>query len=96
MLWFKVRAEEGNFDRATAQQIANGLNLISAQTVKEICDEMVLDQELDMTSVVHRTRKDGSQITKCLYLPYCMDEWRDAWLEEKYLSEASQMGLFDL
>lgn len=95
MQWFKTRSEKGVFDRATAQKISNGLHMISAQGIKEICDEMVKERVLDVKTVVHRTRKDGSTIEKSLYIPYSVDEWRDAWLDREYLKAKGQMSMFD-
>jgi hypothetical protein len=96
MLWFKLRAEKGDFESATSSQIANGLHMISAQKVKEICDEMVEEKSLNCKSIVHRTRKDKSQIIKSVYVPFCMDEWFDAWQEERAAYGMEQLGLFDL
>lgn len=96
MAWFKIRAEKGHFEAVTAQAVANGLRVISAQKIKEICEEMVLDRELDVTTAIHRVRKDGSRIVKSLYVPYCMDEWRNQWLEEDALARFGQPSLFDV
>lgn len=92
--WFKIRAEDGDFSGATSHSIANGLHMVSAQNIKDICDEMVVDKELTIKTIIHRTRKDKSQIYKGLYKPYCMDEWQDDWLEENVLNPNSQLFLF--
>lgn len=92
--WFKECAEKGDFGGATSHTIANALHMVSAQNIKDICDEMVLDKELDVRQIIHRIRDNGSQIYKNLYAPWCMDEWRDAWLEENEVNANAQLWLF--
>lgn len=86
--WFIERCKKGNLEKATAQAVANGLNMISVSTIKDICEEMVTDGFLFKENVIHRTRKDGSQIIKTLYLPVNASQW----LDDRQLAE--QMELF--
>lgn len=85
---FRIRYQHGNFKPMTAQEIANNLEVIDASYIKDICLDMCEDELLWQQKVVHRTRKDGTQIIKSLFNVTCADEWIDLHMDT--LAEAMQ------
>lgn len=67
--FFRVRYSNGNYGRATAQEVANALEMRSPSYVKDILQEMQQGGILTVQEALHRVRKDGSQIMKSLYRP---------------------------
>jgi hypothetical protein len=88
LMCFKLRYQKGKFDEMTSVKLANELQIVSSDYLKEILDEMAKEGTLVSRSVLHQVRRDKSQIWKSLYKPSTWLEQEDAFMEnERHLNQ---------